>query len=401
MQYAPTWAIQSLSRIRFNKYIFIRCLYGMGRVVLHMSLNVSGGSIICPWSCAFVCRMQYAPTRTIQSFPEIRYNKYVFVRYLSRIGRGVLHMPLHVSGGSIICPWSWAFVGRMQYAPTRIIQYLPRIGFNKYVFISNLSGIDRCILHNLWNVPNGSIICPWSWAFVRRMQHTSIQTVQSLQGIGFNKYVFIRYLSRISMCILHTPQNVPDGSIICSSTLVFVGRIQYTPTQTIQSLPGIGFNKDVFIRYLSRIDMCILHTPWNVSGGSIICLCLWVFVGRMQDAPIRTIQSLSGIGFNKYVFIKYLYRIGRGVLHTPRHVSGRSIIFPWTWVFVGRMQYAPTQTIQSLLGIGFNKYIFIRYLSRICRVVLYTPRNVSGRSIICPWSWVFVGRMQYAPTRTI
>ena len=155
------------------------------------------------------------------------------------------------------------------------------------------------------------------------------------------------------------------------------------------------------MRYLSRIGRGILHTPKHVPGVLIICPWSWVFVGRMQYAHTRTIQSLSGVKFNKYVFIKYLSGMGRGVLHTSLNVSGGSIIYPWSWAFVGRMQYAPTQTIQSLPGIRFNKFIFIRYLYRTGRGVLHTPRNVSGGSIICPWSCVFVGRMQYAPTRTI
>ena len=139
--------------------------------VLHNLWNVPNGSIICQWSWAFVGRMQYTPTRTIQSFPRIRFNKYVFIRCLSRIGRGVLHTPWNVSGGSIICPWSWAFLWRMQYAPILAIQSLSRIRFNKYVFIKNLSGMDRGVLHTPQDVPGGSIICPWSWAFVRRMQY--------------------------------------------------------------------------------------------------------------------------------------------------------------------------------------------------------------------------------------
>ena len=174
-----------------------------------MLQHVSGGSIICPWSLEFVGRMQYAPTRTIQSFPEIRFNKYVFIRYLSRTGRGVLHTPWNVPGGSIIFPWTWVSVRRMQYAPTRIIQSLPGIWFNKYVFIRYLYRMCMVVLHTLWNVSGGLIICPWSWAFVGRMQHTPTWTIQFLPGIGFNKYVFIRYLYGIGRDVLYTPQLVP------------------------------------------------------------------------------------------------------------------------------------------------------------------------------------------------
>ena len=201
--------------------------------------------------------------------------------------------------------------------------------------------------------------------------------------------------------VLHTPPHVSGGSIICPWSWAFVGRMQYATTWIIQSLPRIWFNKYIFIRYLSRIDRGVLHTSQHVSGGSIICSWLWAFVGRMQYAATRTIQFSPGIWFNKYVFIRYLSRIGRGVLHTPQHVSSGSIICPLSWAFVGRMQNAPTWTIQSLPGIGFNKYVFIRHLFRINKGVLHTPRHVSGGSIICSWSWSFVWRMQYALTRTI
>ena len=141
----------------------------------------------------------------------------------------------------------------MQYAPTRTIQYLPRTGFNKYVFIEHLSHIDMGVLHTIQNVSGGSIICPWSWVFVRRMQYTHTRTIQSLSGIRFNKYVFIKYLSGMGMGVLHMSLNVSGGSIIYSWSLAFVGRMQYTPTRTIQSLTGIGFNKYIFKTYLSRM----------------------------------------------------------------------------------------------------------------------------------------------------
>ena len=189
-------------------------------------------------------------------------------------------------------------------------------------------------------------------------------------GIGFNKYVFTRYLFRMGSGILHTTQNVSSGSIICPWSWVFVGSMQYAPTCTIQSLPEIGFNKYVFIGNLSRIGRGVLHTS----------------------------QHIPSLRFIVQRGIKFLSRIGRVVLHTPLNVSGGSIICPWSWAFVRRMQYAPTRTIQSLSGIRFNKYVFMRYLSRIGRGVLHTPWHVSDRSIICPWSWAFVGRMQYAPT---
>ena len=142
--------------------------------------------------------------------------------------------------------------------------------------------------------------------------------------------------------------------------------MQYDHTQTIQSLSGIRFNKYVFMRYLSRIGSGVLHTPKNVSGRSIICLWSWAFVCRMQYDPTRTIQSLPGIRFNKYIFIRHLYGIGRGVLHTPKNVSG----------LMGIMIH----TIQSFSGIGFNKYVFNTYLSR-----MGTTESICYRSLPRFW----------------
>ena len=139
---------QHVSSLRFIVQSGIRFLIRMGSGVLHTPQHVSG--------------LMGIMIHTIQSFSGIGVNKYLFIRYLSRIGRDVLHTSLNVSGGSIIFPWTWVSVGRMQYAPTCTIQSLPEIRFNKYIFIRNLSGIDRCVLHNFWNVPNGSIIFPWT-----------------------------------------------------------------------------------------------------------------------------------------------------------------------------------------------------------------------------------------------
>ena len=165
----------------------------------------------------------------------------------------------------------------------------------------------------------------------------------------------IKFLIRIGRGVLHTPQHVPSLRFIVRSG----------------------------IKFLIRIGRGVLHTPRNVSGGSIIYPWSWAFVGRMQHASTWTIELFSGIGFNKCVFIKHLSHIDMGILHTSRNVSGGSIICPWSWVFVGRMQYAPTRTIQSFPEKRFNKHLFIRYLSRTGRSVLHTPRNVSVGSIIC------------------
>ena len=44
------------------------------------------------------------------------------------------------------------------------------------------------------------------------------------------------------------------------------------------------------------MDRVVLHTPQNVSG--------------LMGIMIHTIQSFPGIGFNKYVFNTYLSRMG-------------------------------------------------------------------------------------------
>ena len=74
----------------------------------------------------------------------------------------------------------------------------------------------------------------------------------------------------------------------------------------------------------------------------------------MQYAPTRTIQSLPGIGDNKYVFIRYLFRIGSGVLHTPQHVPRLPIIRPHAEAFGGRMRYALTLTDEKWTRIGWH-----------------------------------------------
>ena len=149
---------------------------------------------------------------------------------------------------------------------------------------------------------------------------------------------------------------------------------------THQHVPGLRFIVRSGIKFLTHMGRGVLHTTQHVSGGSIISPWSWTFVGRMQYAPTRTIQSLPIIEFNKYIFIKHLYRMGRGVLHTPQHVPGESIICPWSWEFVGRMQYAPTRTIQSFSGIRFNKYVFNTYLSR-----MGTTESICYRSLPRFW----------------
>ena len=120
MQYAPTWV-----------HVFDRCVVGMfsGRGVLHTPLYhtqqkrtiILGfmGYTFIPCEM-FVGRIQYAPTRV-----------HVFDRWVVRVflGRGVLHTPLDhfqqkrtIIWGFMVYPFipCGMFVGRMQYAPTRV-----------------------------------------------------------------------------------------------------------------------------------------------------------------------------------------------------------------------------------------------------------------------------------------
>ena len=122
-------------------------------------------------------------------------------------------------------------------------------------------------------------------------------------------------------------------------------------------------------------------------------------VGRMQYAPTRV-----------HVFDRWMVRVflGRGVLHTPLYHSQQkrtiiwgfmvSVLIPCRMV-VGRMQYTPT-TVRA----------FDRQMVRVFsgRGVLHTPlyhtqqkRAIIRRFLIYPFipCGMFVGRMQYAPTR--
>ena len=152
----------------------------------------------------------------------------------------------------------------------------------------------------------------------------------------------------------------------------------------------------------------VLHTPlyhtqrkriiiWGFMGHLFIPCGM--FVGRMQYAPTRI-----------HAFDRWMVRmfLGRGVLHTPlyhtqqkRTIIWRFLIYPFIpyGMFVGRMQYAPTRI-----------HIFDRWMVRIFpgRGVLHTPlyRPRRGRRII--WRFIvyssipygmFVGRMLLRPTR--
>ena len=124
-----------------------------------------------------------------------------------------------------------------------------------------------------------------------------------------------------------------------------------------------------------------------------------MFVGRMQYAPTR-VHAFDG--WVVRVFLR------RGVLHTPlyhtqrkRTIIRRFLIYPFIpcGMFVGRMQYAPTRVH------AFDRWVVRVFLGR---GVLHTPLDhiqqkwiiIRGFmvSVLIPYG-MFVGRMQYAPIR--
>ena len=150
-----------------------------------------------------------------------------------------------------------------------------------------------------------------------------------------------------------------------------------------------------------------MHTPLDHTQQKRTIIwefMVWVFipcgmfVGRMQYAP-TTVRA-----FDRWVVRVFL---GRGVLHTPLYHTQqkRTIIrgfMVWVFIpcgmFVGRMQYAPTRV-----------RIFDRCVVRVFsgRCVLHTPlyhtqrkRAIIRGFIVYPFipCGMFVGRMQYAPT---
>ena len=123
-----------------------------------------------------------------------------------------------------------------------------------------------------------------------------------------------------------------------------------------------------------------------------------MIVGRMLLRPTRV-----------HVFYRWVVRVfsGRCVLHTPldhtqqkRAIILRFLIYTFIpcGMFVGRMQYAPTRVRVS------DRWVVGVFLGRgVLHTPLYRPRR--GRRII--WGFLicafiplgmFVGRMQYAPT---
>ena len=152
----------------------------------------------------------------------------------------------------------------------------------------------------------------------------------------------------------------------------------------------------------------VLYTPLyrprrgrRIIWGFLICafIPLGMFVGRMQYAPTRV-----------HVFDRWVVRVfsRRGVLHTPLdHIQQKRTII-WGFMvyaiitcgmFVGRMQYAPTWV-----------HVFYRWMVRMFsgRGVLLTSlyhtqqkQTIIFRFLGYPFipCGMFVGRMQYAPTR--
>ena len=124
---------------------------------------------------------------------------------------------------------------------------------------------------------------------------------------------------------------------------MFVGRMQYAPTRVR------AFDRWMVMVFLGRV---VLHTPlyhtqqkraiiWGFMGYTIIPCGM--IMGRIQYAPTRVCV------FDRWMVMVFL---GRGVLHTPldhtqrkRTIIRRFLIYPFIpcGMFVGRMQYAPTR----------------------------------------------------------
>ena len=269
-----------------------------------------------------------------------------------RLRRGVLHTPLYhiqrkraIIRGFLIYPFipCGMFVGRMQYAPTWVRAF------------------------------DGWVVRVFSR---RGVLHTPLDHTQRKRAIiwGLMGYPFI-----------------PCG--------MFVGRMQYAPT-TVRA-----FDRWMVRAFLGR---GVLHTPlyhsqqkrtiiWGFIGYTIIPCGM--FVGRMQYAPTRV------RAFDRWVVRVFL---GRGVLHTPLDHTQRKRTIIWGFMghlfipcgmFVGRMQYAPTRVR------AFDRWVVRVFLGR---GVLHTLLYHSQRKRTIIWGFMvyaiiprgmFVGRMQYVPTR--
>ena len=152
----------------------------------------------------------------------------------------------------------------------------------------------------------------------------------------------------------------------------------------------------------------VLHTPLDhtqqkrtIIWGFMVYVIIpcGMFVGRMQYAPTRV------HAFDRWMVMVFS---GRVVLHTPLDHTQRKRTIIWGFMvyaiihcgmFVGRMQYAPT-TVRA-----FDRWVVRVFLDR---GVLHTPLDHIQQKRIIIWGFMgykiipcgmFVGRMQYAPTR--
>ena len=166
----------------------------------------------------------------------------------------------------------------------------------------------------------------------------------------------------------------------------------------------------VFDRWMVRVFLGrgVLHTPlYHTKQKRAIILGFMVsvfipcgmFVGRMQYAP-TTVR----------VFDRWMVRmfLRRGVLHTPLDHTQQKRTIIWGFMvyaiipcgmFVGRMQYTPTRVHT------FDRWMVMVFLSR---GVLHTPLYHIQRKRTIIWGFMvyaiipcgmIVGRMQYATTR--
>ena len=160
---------------------------------------------------------------------------------------------------------------------------------------------------------------------------------------------------------------------------MFVGRMQYAPT-TVRA-----FDRWVVRVFLGR---GVLHTPldhtqqkrtiiWGFMGYTIIPCGM--FVGRMQYAP-TTVRA-----FDRWVVRVFL---GRGVLHTPLDHTQQKRTIIWGFMvyviipcgmFVGRMQYAPTRVH------AFDRWMVMVFSGR---VVLHTPLDHTQRKRTIIWGFM-------------
>ena len=178
-----------------------------------------------------------------------------------------------------------------------------------------------------------------------------------------------------------------------------MGRMQYAPT-TVRA-----FDRWVVRVFLGR---GVLHTPLDHTQRKrvdVFRLRVYSFIpcgmimGRMQHAPTRVRVS------DRWMVRMFLRR---GVLHTPLDHTQQKRTIIWGFMghlfipcgmFVGRMQYAPTRVRVS------DRWMVGMFSGR---GVLHTPLNhtqrkrvIIRRFLIYPFipCGMFVGRMQYAPTR--